>query len=370
MYINEFLRRIFEFGLDAMFEEFVAAGVSTELDPIRIGYEGIAVFGENSEFPPSQEGIDLLILTAFQQPNVATLLSMLQALPAESPFSATSSVQYIQGMQLSVPARTKHDDSGSSSISTATAVAIVGAFVLAFLLAGFILRRRLRAQDPLKKYLPAPREVRAGDIEDLEAEESHCTSSVGLPVVSESYCTSSVGPASEYYCTSSVGATSESHCTSSVGAASDAQGYFLRNDEETRAAFAPESDASRMSRECDSVLKNPLLQSLRRKYKAVPRKPRIGQDNDTHGSYTTHLTVSTTGTQSCGVYQRSLSNEEETEIDFLPDSESRSISSDCDDNLFKTPFKFLIGHDTQSNKARHHETEMTTGLLPASRCEL
>jgi hypothetical protein len=162
-----------------MFEEFVAAGVLTEVDPIRIGYEGMAVFGENSEFPPSQEDIDLLILTAFQQPNVATLLSMLQALPAETPFSATSSVQYIQGMQLSVPARTKHDESGSSSTSTATVVAIVGAFVLAFLFAGLILRRRLRDQDSLKKYLPTLREFRAGDIEDLEAEESHCTSSVG-----------------------------------------------------------------------------------------------------------------------------------------------------------------------------------------------
>jgi hypothetical protein len=362
MYINEFLRRSFEFALDAMFEEFVGTGVLTEVDPIRIGYEGMAVFGESSEFPPSQEDIDLLILTAFQQPNVDTLLGMLQALPAETPFSATSSARYIQGMQLSIPTRNQNDNSASSPTSRATVVGIVGALVLAFLLAGLTLRRRLRTRDSIKKYLPAPREFRARDIDDLEAEESeesHCTSSVGA--TPESYCTSSVGPASEYYCISSVGATSDSYCTSSVGAASDAHSYFLKNDEETQVANAQESDATRISRECDAVLSNPLLRSLRRKFKAGPRKVPTGQ---------AQLALSTTGSQLCGVYQPSLSDEEETEIDFLPDSYSRSVSNDCDDYLFKTPFKFITAHDTQSNKFQHHEAEITTGLLPASRCEL
>lgn len=368
MYIDEFLRRSFEFGFDALFKEFVGAGVLTEVDPIRIGYEGLAVFAEGTEFPPSQEDIDLLILTAFQQPSVATLLGMLQALPAENPFSTTSSAQYIQGMQLSLPARTNNDDPGSSTTSTAIVVAIVGTFVLAFLLAGLILRRRLWARDSLKKYLPAPRDFGSGDMEDLEAEESHCTSSVG-PML-ESYCTSSVGPASEFYCASSVGAASGSHCTSSVGAASDAHSYFLKNDEQTQATFAPASDASRISKECDSMFKNPLLRSFRRKYKTVLRKLPTGQDNDTHGSYATHLTVSTTGTQSCGIYQHFLSDEEETEIDFLPDSEAKSILSDCDENLFETPFKFLATHDTQRNKAQHSKSEMTTGLTSASRCDL
>jgi hypothetical protein len=333
-----------------MFEEFVGAGVLTEVDPIRIGYEGMAVFGENSEFPPSQEDVDILILTAFQEPNVSTLLGMLQALPAENPFSGTTSVQYIQGMQLSVPARnrnggparTRNGDSGSSSTSTATVVAIVGAFVLAFLLIGLVLRRRLRARDSLKKYLPAPIDFRARDIECLEAEES--------------------------YCISYVEAASESRCTSSVGAASDLHSYCLKNDEQTQAAFAPEADASRRSSERDPIFKNPLLRSFRRKYKAVPRKLPSGQDNDTHRSYATDLT--SFETQSSGVYQRSLSDEEETEIEFLPDSEASCVSSDRDDYLFKTPFNLQTAHNPQSNEAQHRKTEMTSGLTPANRCEL
>jgi hypothetical protein len=110
--------------LDIIFEDFVGVGVLNEVNPIRIGYEGMAVFDESGS-TPSQENVDLLILTAFQQPNVATLLNMLQALPAGNPFSSTSSVQYIQGMELSVPKRVKRDTSRSSSISAATVVVIM-----------------------------------------------------------------------------------------------------------------------------------------------------------------------------------------------------------------------------------------------------
>lgn len=275
--------------MDIIFEDFVGVGVLNEVNPIRIGYEGMAVFDESGS-TPSQEDVDLLILTAFQQPNVATLLNMLQALPAGNPFSSTSSVQYIQGMELSVPKRVKRDTSRSSSISAATVVVIMGIVGSVLLLGVLILRKRLR--DPLRKY----RDSKV-DVEDRDAEES--------------YCTSSVGPAS------------------------DDHSFSFKNDEQTQADFAPESDMSRTSSGCDPVFKNPLLRSLQRKYKAVPRKPATGRDNESHGSDDTVLTSS--GTRESDVYQCNLIDEEETEIVFLPDSEANSASSDCDDYQSKSP---------------------------------
>lgn len=92
-YLHDFLTTALNFeGANLLQLKWVQSGIS--YSPIRVGYMGSIVLSANSIFTPTRAFLDSVIASAFQQPNVETLILILDNLPTSSPFSTTTSVTY------------------------------------------------------------------------------------------------------------------------------------------------------------------------------------------------------------------------------------------------------------------------------------
>jgi hypothetical protein len=301
MHIDAYLRGQLRFVPDIIFLEFVGTGIRNEVGPLKISFEGMAIFDEIGN-SLSREEMDILISNAFQQPNVAPLLSMLQALPDANPFSSTTSVVYMnESLQSILGLGTEPESSGSTRIPAAAIVATAGAAFLAFLFAGLIYTKRQRNQDPLKKYRPAARaptpDIEFGEEIDavLEAEESVGTS-----------------------------------CTGPIGRYS----YDQSSDDLDPDGLSSESEMAKISSIRCRLFKNRFTRRFRKQYMQTPTASLPDQEAEDLDQNETDCTSSVGAASALHHHGDVMAEEEETEIEF----------SEADDDslkgalLFKNPF--------------------------------
>jgi hypothetical protein len=85
--------RFFELSFTSVVD-FICTPVQTSEDPLFIEYDILVAFDGVSAGTPTTADVDILVSTAFQQPNVADLLAALQAVGGVNPFSTTLSASY------------------------------------------------------------------------------------------------------------------------------------------------------------------------------------------------------------------------------------------------------------------------------------
>jgi hypothetical protein len=93
MFLDEFLSNSFDFATDIDYQSLAAGAIDCSGSPLRITFEGTVMFDPNSMPMPTTMDLDLIVMTAFQQPAVETLLLMLRNLDS-SPFSSVSNAIY------------------------------------------------------------------------------------------------------------------------------------------------------------------------------------------------------------------------------------------------------------------------------------
>jgi hypothetical protein len=85
--------RFFESGFTTVVD-FLCTPVQTSENPLSIEYDILVALEGASAGTPTTADVDILVGTAFQQPNVADLLAALQAVGGVNPFSTTLSASY------------------------------------------------------------------------------------------------------------------------------------------------------------------------------------------------------------------------------------------------------------------------------------
>lgn len=138
---------------------------------MQLSFDGEAFVAEGSPNKPTQQQLDTQIQTALMQPSVETFLLILQSLPADDPFSMTSSVIYATESQEAVLA--------SRNTPASLIGALVGASAFGFLVGAFMSFQKFRRKtwhhesDVRHKAIDAPQgtECQSTFDEDENAEE-------------------------------------------------------------------------------------------------------------------------------------------------------------------------------------------------------
>lgn len=135
MFVTEYLRQTLSFE-NSQLEQFPATVVFTGTDPITISFEAEATFATDSQYVPTKDQLNLLIESAFVQPNVETLLLLLGTLPPDNPYSMATGATYAK-----TPPTTPEPVSPLSAVIVG---AVLGAATLGFIIGTIISRRRGR----------------------------------------------------------------------------------------------------------------------------------------------------------------------------------------------------------------------------------
>jgi hypothetical protein len=166
-YLNLYLQQVFGFTADFEFESFSGSATGVAFRPERIGFEGSAEFAESSNSVPTQADMDSFIATAFELPGVQIFIDLLATLPADNPFSTTTSVMFSSA--------SRSYGQTSESALPPEAIFVIGVlFFLSIGLVGFFSTRRERSR----------RHGRSKQLSDEGTnteEHSAFTSSVGTP---------------------------------------------------------------------------------------------------------------------------------------------------------------------------------------------
>jgi hypothetical protein len=139
MYLRQFLVEQFSstIGVDIVNLNYTV--LSTSEDPVSIDFDIEVLFSANSDPIPTTAEIDTLVNLAFQEPSSNDLISGLQLLPADVPFSTTQSVSYTM---LDASSVSRSED----LLSTKDIGIIVGSAIAAFIcFFGFACRKRLHS---------------------------------------------------------------------------------------------------------------------------------------------------------------------------------------------------------------------------------
>jgi hypothetical protein len=174
-YIDEYVTAFFDFSLDTDLDSVTSAVGDFTPDPIGIGYEVTMDFAETSVFIPSKGELDNLMFSAFQEPAVQALLTLLSNLP-DNPFASTTSVTYTP---TEVVAEESAGSSGLSSVDTLSPVSLAAIAISCLLVASmsglyWVKRKHFKP----KKYMPAHGE-NGPDLPTMTAEDtmgSECSS--------------------------------------------------------------------------------------------------------------------------------------------------------------------------------------------------
>ena len=152
-YIEDFITSFFEFTDEITLEDVTISPVSRSNTPLQIRFDTRIRFAADSLLIPSTEELDNLLLSAFQEPAVSTLLILLGNLPQENPFSTTQSVSYIM-----VPTTRSQSQTASGSLSSLGIGALAASISLVLGMCGVMAIRRFYRGDGLRRYKPAPTE--------------------------------------------------------------------------------------------------------------------------------------------------------------------------------------------------------------------
>jgi energy-converting hydrogenase Eha subunit A len=93
-YLEQFFIDFFDFSFEGEFVALSASALTNTVGPPRIEYNLTAFFLAGEQRIPTEEEVDIVVQTALLQPSVQTLLLELRTLPADNPFSSTSTVFY------------------------------------------------------------------------------------------------------------------------------------------------------------------------------------------------------------------------------------------------------------------------------------
>lgn len=146
-YINEYFLKMFEVNSLVTYVSLKGSLTAISPDFTEISYNATALFARDSMFVPSMQDLDMLLVTAFQQPGVQTLLVMLQQLPSDNSYSQTLQASY---KPAAIPTT-----GTSSSRNTGAIAGITSAFLVTFFVAGVVVAYRGGAFGWNKKYTKA-----------------------------------------------------------------------------------------------------------------------------------------------------------------------------------------------------------------------
>lgn len=153
-YIDQFMKSFFEFSDEVTVDTVTVTPVARSTSPLQLEYETTIEFSPESLLIPSTAELDSLLLTAFQEPSVSTLLILLGNLPAENPFATSQGASYIMvpGTRSAVPLPP------SQTSMSKLGVGAIAAFssLLVGILGVFVVRHLSRKTDGLYRYKPAP----------------------------------------------------------------------------------------------------------------------------------------------------------------------------------------------------------------------
>jgi hypothetical protein len=154
-YIDEYTTAFFDFSLDTDLDSVTTAIGDFAPDPIEIGYSVTMDFAETSVFIPSKGELDNLMFSAFQEPAVQALLTLLNSLP-DNPFASATSATYTPTAPTEEAMAEESVSSGdlsSNALSPVSMAAIAIGCLLVASVSGlyWVKRRHYRP----KKYMPA-----------------------------------------------------------------------------------------------------------------------------------------------------------------------------------------------------------------------
>lgn len=93
-YLKDYLVKQFGFSIGTTLLDVVGTTVGHDNNKPQAIYDVKLVFSHDSISIPMQASVDVLVLSALNQPFVKDLIALLDALPSDNPFSTTSAVTY------------------------------------------------------------------------------------------------------------------------------------------------------------------------------------------------------------------------------------------------------------------------------------
>jgi hypothetical protein len=132
-HVQEYLEMVFGLVSATTFSSVVISSVSIGNTPTRIAFEGTVEFAPESTFVPTQNDLDMLVNSAFEQPAVGPFLSTLRSLPSTDVFATTTSVAYLPG---NTTPRVQVKETVGPETSTHVSYAFAGIVFLAINLLG------------------------------------------------------------------------------------------------------------------------------------------------------------------------------------------------------------------------------------------
>jgi hypothetical protein len=140
-FLDNYLRPIFDSAQVASYRYLAGFGVPKMADGMQIGFVAGMQVLDTFSFNISQPELDLLVQTAFEPPFLTVLLSSLQAIPKENPFSTTTWVVF-QKDEVAKPSNRALDVSPFAI--TFIAISFLWTIVLAILASMYVRQKRSR----------------------------------------------------------------------------------------------------------------------------------------------------------------------------------------------------------------------------------
>jgi hypothetical protein len=158
-FVNDVISANFDFSDGIEIEKLDTVAVKNSADPAQISFETSIKYTSGSLDVPTQADMNALVASVFEQPTVQTLLLLLNNLPADNPFSTTTSTTFINqgfGSQVIGPlpgSRMYSTNTSTNNTMTGLGIAaIASTCVVGLLLGGIVLLRRSDYANTLGKY--------------------------------------------------------------------------------------------------------------------------------------------------------------------------------------------------------------------------
>jgi hypothetical protein len=94
-YLEDYFTQQFGLNVATIMTDFTGAVTGTDPATDTASYAVSVTFDDTSAFVPTTADLDLMLIAAFQQPFVQTLLDSLAGLPSSNPFATTTAANYL-----------------------------------------------------------------------------------------------------------------------------------------------------------------------------------------------------------------------------------------------------------------------------------
>jgi hypothetical protein len=129
-FLRNFFVEFYSFSFETTLASLDCAAVTFGSSPAQISYEVSLTFTEGSFLIPSQEDVDVLLITAFQPPTVNALLVELSM--SAGAFATTTAVDYstaVDAQSFMTVQSTPGESSGTTFVAGAFVIFILGTFI-------------------------------------------------------------------------------------------------------------------------------------------------------------------------------------------------------------------------------------------------